>query len=332
MKAKFSKRTVIITSAIALVLVTAFLFTSNLSSTNKVTLPAVTDKVAQTVSSQAQKSQVEVQTSSIVPATSDSQNVTTKVIPTKPKAKVTPVATPPAVKAKTLKVAPKKVALVKVKPTPVKITVSKGTTVTTTTQTGTQTVTVNTDKVKVSVTPNVTPTVAVTDPNVIPCPDGYPKIDTNTGLASVCYKLDTNSKYSTQIPDWNGFKAPTLVFNKILSCTKSEKKMPMPFSPGFSWVWTLTPQFNVINGNYVGGYNDPSRPMTSLYKLGDIGHYTYTINAYTDSVSTDVDHADISITFQPFNWFQGVIWASGYQNSKTITYHLSSPISAKDCS
>jgi len=298
-------------------------------------------EVAQGSSTKALTSQVKVASTSVAPTAS------IKVVPVVPVTPVTPV-NPQA----TLKVvAPAKVAVVPIKTAvvpvaktapplvktvtkvatkvftkgtvktfvsvkPNKVTVLKGSTVTTKTVSGSQTLTVNTNKVTVSVTPTVS---------------GNPTVPQAPATVN-------NPVLTPQIPDWKGFVAPKITFDKIVACQSLGLVTNNAFGASQTlYNWNLTPQFKITDGNYLGDINGNyilQKPNSIAYENT---HYIIGINSMSTTPSSGSTMIELKLSFEPFNWTPNsygeptVIWAPGYETDKMVSYAISIPYTAKDC-
>ena len=214
------------------------------------------------------------------------------------------------------------------------IVVPKGKSVTTKTTSGSQTITVNTKKVTVTINPTATKT---------PTP---PKPAVGSPVASNGYK--DPSTLTPQIPDWNGFVAPKVTFDKITACralglsTITNGTNPITGKNDYNssmYVWNLTPQFKLFNGKYL--LSDVNGNYT-LHNISEIVYKNDSLTFEADSMTNTTPPSggtviELKLYFKPFNWTPNsygeptVIWAPGYETDKVISYAINVPYKTSDC-
>lgn len=288
MNNKFSKRVIFVTLALVLAIVASIIFNNRFSSTTEMTLLSSAE-VAKADRVKGSESQLEVKTP-VVSTGSVSQAPVVATVPvTKPKAKTPKVATPTPTKSPS-----------------VKVTVLKGTTVTTKTQTGTQTLTVKTDKVKVAVTLGPTPTVIL---ETVPT-------------------LLSPTKAVLPPADWDGFIAPKIAFDKLLSCVRSKETFTHPISGQPGKPWLVNWQVKLYDGyfNYDG----------RLYTKSDVLYLPVSDDYVKFWGNENMDFplgrfASNSFFFPPLNWKNDTFGRTADSTTKEITYTYLLYSTQKEC-
>ena len=199
--------------------------------------------------------------------------------------------------------------------------------VTSKTKSAGQTVAVNTNKVPTTIAPTVaaSPTPSQTAVgNPVTSPDWKDPLT-----------------LTPQIPDWNGFIAPKVTFDKIVfpDYVDANGLLVHYIGGGTSttYNWNLTPQFKLTSGNYlgeiIGNY--------TLYKTSDVvyqrDNLVFGVESSVNTPANGTQTVEVEEYFKPFNWTPNsygdptIIWAPGYETDKVISYVVNIPYAATDC-